>query len=93
MLPELFLHVHILHVVFLKGQYLDICCFLIYVNDMSGVNGNKLLIDANDSAILVADKDISTVENFLQTDFQIVIELLIDITLSLHLGKTESFFI
>ena len=27
MLPELFLHVQILHGVFLKGQYLDLCCF------------------------------------------------------------------
>ena len=27
MLRELFLHVKILHVVFLKGQYLDLCCF------------------------------------------------------------------
>ena len=50
---------------FLKGQYLDLCCFLIYVNDMSGVTGNKLLLYADDSAILVADKDISTVENAL----------------------------
>ena len=64
MLPELFLHVKILHVVF-------------YVNDMSSVIGNKLLY-ANDSAILVADKDISTVENALQTDLKIVSEWLID---------------
>ena len=57
---------------------------------MSGVIGNKLLLYADDSAILVADKDISTVENALQTDFQIVSEWLIDNKLSLYLGKTES---
>ena len=57
---------------------------------MSGVIGNKLLLYADDSAILVADKDISTVENALQTDLQIVSEWLIDNKLSLHLGKTES---
>ena len=85
-----FLHVLILHVVFLKSQYLDLCCFLIYVNDMSGVIGNKFLLYEDDSAILVADKDISTVENSLQTDLQIVSEWLIDNKLSLHLGKTES---
>ena len=39
---------------------------------------------------MVADKDISTVENALQTDLQIVSEWLIDNKLSLHLGKTES---
>ena len=62
----------------------------IYVNDMSGVIGNKLLLYADDSAILVADKDISTVENSLQTNLQIFSEWLIDNKLSLHLGKTES---
>ena len=39
---------------------------------------------------LVADKDISTVENSLQTDLQIVREWLIDNKLSLHLSKTGS---
>ena len=54
------------------------------------MNGNKLLIYADDSAILSADKDISTFENSLKTDLQIVSEWLIDNKLSLHLGKTES---
>ena len=89
MLPKRFPYVQILHVVFLKGQYLDLCCFLIYVNDISGVIGNKLLLYADDSTISVADKDISTVQNSLQTDLMIVSEWLIDNKLSLHLGKTE----
>ena len=38
----------------------------------NGLIGNKLLLYADDSAILVADKDISTVENCLKTDLQIV---------------------
>ena len=50
----------------------------------------KLLLYADDSAVLVADKDISIVENSLQTDLQIVSEWLIDNKLSLHLGKTVS---
>ena len=45
---------------------------------------------ADDSAILDADKNISTVENSLQTDLQIVSEWLFDNKLSLHLSKTES---
>ena len=57
---------------------------------MSGVIGNKLLLYADDSALLVADKNISSVENALQTDLQIVSEWLINNKLSLHLGKTES---
>ena len=76
-----------------QGSILGPLLFLIYVKDMSGVIGNKLLLYLDDSAILVADKDISTVENALQTDLQIVSEWLIDNKLSLHLGKTESFFI
>lgn len=73
-----------------QGSILGPLLFLIYVNDMSGVVENKLLLYADDSAILVADKDISTVENLLQTELQIVSEWLIDNKLSLHLGKTES---
>ena len=56
----------------------------------NGVIGNTRLIYADDSAILLADKDISAVGNSLQTDLQIVNELLVDDTLSLHSGKTES---
>ena len=73
-----------------QGSILGPLLLLIYVNDMSSVIGNKLLLYADDSAILVADKDISTVENALQTDLQIVSEKLIDNKLSLPLGKTES---
>ena len=73
-----------------QGSILGSLLFLIYVNDMSGVIDNKLLLYADHSAILVADKDISTVENALQTDLQIVSEWLIDNKLSLHLGKNES---
>ena len=48
---------------------------------MSDVVGNKIKY-ADDSAILVADKDISTVEISLQTDLHIVSEWLIDNKLS-----------
>ena len=61
-----------------QGSILGPLLFFIYVNDMSGVIGIKFLLYADDSAILVADKDISTVEKALQTDLQIVSEWLID---------------
>ena len=54
------------------------------------VVGIKLLLYPDDSAMLVADTDISTVENSLQTDYQIVSDRLIDDKLSLHLGKLDS---
>ena len=59
------------------------------MNDKSGVIGNKLLY-ANVSAILLAEKDISTAENSFQPNLQIVSEWMIDNKITLHLGKTES---
>ena len=63
---------------------------LIYVNDMSGAVRNKLLLHADDSAILVADKYLSNIKTALQNELQIVSEWLVDNKLSLHLGITES---
>ena len=55
---------------------------------MSGAVSNKLLFV--DSAILVADKCLSNIENVLKNELEIVSEWLIDNKLSLHLGKTIS---
>lgn len=73
-----------------QGSILGPLLFLAYVNDMSGVVQNKLLLYADDSAILLSGKDIVTVEKALSDDLQTVSHWLIDNKLSLHLGKTES---
>ena len=73
-----------------QGSILEPLLFLIYVNDMSGAVCNKLLLYADDSAILAADKCLSNIETFLQKILEIVSEWLVDNKLSLHLGKTES---
>ena len=57
---------------------------------MSAVIKNKLLLYADDSAILVADKSKTEVEKLLSDDLNLVSQWLIDNKLSLHLGKTES---
>ena len=57
---------------------------------MYGAVSNKLLLYADDSAILVADKCLSNIETVLQNELEIVSEWLVDNKLSLHLGKTES---
>ena len=57
---------------------------------MSGAVCNKLLLYADDSSILVADKCLSNIETVLQNELEIVSEWLVDNKLSLHLGKTES---
>ena len=64
--------------------------FLIYVNDMPAVIKNKLLLYADDSAILVSAKNKKDIECILSEDLHIVSEWLISNKLSLHLGKTES---
>ena len=57
---------------------------------MSGAVNHKLLLYADDSAIMVADKKVSTIEILLQKELEVVSEWLVDNNLSLHLGKTES---
>ena len=74
----------------LQGSILGPLLFLIHVNDMSGAVNHKLLLYADDSAIMVADKNVSTIEILLQKELEVVSELLVDNKSSLHLDKTES---
>ena len=73
-----------------QGSILGPLLFLLYVNDMPAVVKNKLLLYADDSAILVSGKNISQVEQALSEDLFSVSQWLVDNKLSLHLGKTES---
>lgn len=73
-----------------QGSILGPLLFLIYVNDMSAVVKNKLLLYADDSAILVSARNKSDIENKLSNDLNNVSHWLVNNKLSLHLGKTES---
>ena len=73
-----------------QGSILGHLLFSIYVNDRSGAVSNKLVLYADDSAILAADKSLSNIETVLQNKLEIVSEWLVDNKISLHLGKTES---
>ena len=55
-----------------RGSILGPLLFFIYVNDMSGAAFNKLLLYADDSAILVADKCLPNIETVLQNELEIV---------------------
>ena len=74
-----------------QGSILGPLLFLIYVNDMSGAVHHKLILYADDSAILVADKSVSTIESLLQKELEVVSEWLVDNKLPLHLGKLNPF--
>lgn len=73
-----------------QGSILGPLLFLIYVNDMSAVVKNKLLLYADDSGILVTGKSLFVVEKALTDDMELVSQWLVDNKLSLHFGKTES---
>ena len=73
-----------------QGSILGPLLFLVYVNDMSAVVKHKLLLYADDSAILVTGKNKESIENMLSSELDRVSDWLICNKLSLHLGKTES---
>ena len=73
-----------------QGSILGPLIFLVYVNDMPAATNSKLLLYADDSAILVSGKDVSQIQATLSKKLESIREWLIDNKLSLHLGKTES---
>ncbi len=73
-----------------QGSILGPLLFLVYVNDMPAAVKCKLLLYADDSALLVSGRDIGVIEETLSSELYSVSEWLVDNKLSLHLGKTES---
>ena len=72
-----------------QGSILGPLLFLIYVNDMPMSVKCKLLLYADDSALLVAGKDPKLIAEKLSNDLKSCHDWLVDNKLSLHLGKTE----
>ena len=73
-----------------QGSLLGPLLFLIYVNDMECAVNCKLLLYADDSALLVSHKDVKVIEQTLSIELQSLSHWLVDNKLSLHLGKTEA---
>lgn len=73
-----------------QGSILGPLLFLIYVNDMSAAVNCKLLLYADDSALMVSGKEVDDIEQTLSRELESVRDWLLDNKLSLHLGKTES---
>ena len=73
-----------------QGSILGPLLFSIYVNDMYSAVSCKVILYADDSALLVSGNNISTIEYTLSMELEKLNLWLIDNKLSLHLGKTES---
>ena len=73
-----------------QGSILGPLLFLCYVNDMPISVDCKVLLYADDSALLVSGKDPKMVANKLSKELDSCRPWMIDNKLSLHLGKTEA---
>ena len=73
-----------------QGSVLGPLLFLLYINDMPSACSCKLLLFADDAALLVSHRDQTTLENILGRELEGVSIWLSDNRLSLHLGKTEA---
>jgi hypothetical protein len=74
-----------------QGSILGPLMFLCYVNDMpiSISKKCKLLLYADDSAIIYSHKNLSVIKSTLGQELESCSKWLVDNKLSLHLGKTE----
>ena len=73
-----------------QGSILGPLLFLIYVNDMEASVDCDLILYADDSALLVSDRDPDVIGKKLGVELAALHSWLVDNKLSLHLGKTES---
>ena len=73
-----------------QGSILGPLLFLIYVNDMPGAVKCKLLLYADDSALMVSGRNVTEIETTLTVELNSIHKWLVDNKLSLHLGKTNT---
>ena len=73
-----------------QGSILGPLLFLCYVNDMPISIKCKLLLYADDSALIVSGSDPQTIADKLSEELESCRKWLMDNKLSLHLGKTEA---
>lgn len=73
-----------------QGSILGPLLFVSYINDMATSVNCKLLLYADDSALVVSGKSVITIQAQLTKELENIYNWLIDNRLSLHIGKTNA---
>ena len=73
-----------------QGSVLGPLLFLLYLNDMPQAVSCELFLYADDTCLICVGKDITTIEDQLNRDFNSLCEWFIDNKLSIHLGEQKT---
>ena len=64
--------------------------FLLYVNDMPGAVGCEMLLYADDTCLVFQAKDLGTISDRLNTEFNKLCDWFVDNKLSIHFGEDKT---
>ena len=64
--------------------------FLLYVNDISGAVNSEMLLYAEDTCLVFQAKDLDTISDRLNTEFNKLCEWFVDNNLSIHFGEDKA---
>ena len=73
-----------------QGSILGPLLFLLYVNDMPQSVSCELLLYADDSCLLFADRNFDNIESNLNMNFNLLCDWFVDNKLSIHLGEDKT---
>ena len=73
-----------------QGSILGSWCYLIYSNDLSTSVSCKMLMYADDTILIIADKNVSRISEQLSKEVANCYQWLTNNRLSMHMGKTET---
>ena len=76
-----------------RGSIVGLLLFLVYINDMPAAVKCKLILYADDSALLVAGKSCAIIQQRLSSELESIWELLIYNKLSLHSVRPNQLYL
>ena len=74
----------------LQGSILGPLLFLLYVNDMPGAVNCEMLLYADDTCLVFQAKNLDTIPERLNTDFNKLCHWFVDNKLSIHFGEDKT---